>query len=440
MLVLILMTLVSCKKYLDEKPRQDLAIPTTLSDLQAVMNNPQLNSSSPGYLELVADNFYLTTATWNGAEVEERTNYVWDKNAITADAYTWNEAYAVIYNANFVLDYLPNISFDKSEQALYNNVNGTAHFWRAFMFHQLSQLFSKPYSESADTDAGIILRLTSAIGVASKRSTVKEAYDQIIADLKIAASSLPVNSPSTMRPNKAAAYGELARVYLSMRDYTNAGLYADTCLKLYNTLLDYNTISILPGFEKNPEILLFSYEGRLTTVMNSPSNCNIDTTLYKLYGNGDLRKTVFFTTTGNNSRWKGSYANNFNIYSIFDGIATDEIYLIRAECYAKEGKKDEAMADLNTLLRKRWNNTFTDLSATDDADALNKVRIERRKELLFRGLRWSDLRRYNLENANISLVRNVNNTTYTLPPGDLRWVLLIPTIEITRSGIAQNPR
>lgn len=440
LLFFIMMTLFSCKKYLDKKSRQDLAIPSSLSDLQAVLNNSQMNGGSPAYLEFVADNFYLTTSAWNGSPIEDRTNYIWDKNAITPDFATWNDSYSVIYNTNFVLDLLPKIAFDKSEQSLYNDVNGTAHFWRAFMFHQLAQLFCNPFSNSADTDPGIVLRLTSEIETPSKRSTVKETYDQIIADLKVATLNLPIISPTTMRPNKAAAYGELARVYLSIRDYTNAGLYADSCLKLYNTLLDYNTITSLPGFVNNPEILLLSYEGQIPSAMRNSSNCNIDTTLYKLYGTGDLRRSIFFGTNGSSRYWIGSYANNYGSFTVFDGIAVDEVYLIRAECYARDGKKDQAMADLNVLLRKRWNGTFTDLSATDNTDALNKVLVERRKELLFRGLRWSDLRRFNLENANIALTRHVNNTTYTLPPGDFRWVLLIPNVEVSRSGIPQNSR
>jgi hypothetical protein len=60
--------------------------------------------------------------------------------------------------------------------------------------------------------------------------------------------------------------------------------------------------------------------------------------------------------------------------------------------------------------------------------------------LLFRNLRWSDLRRFNLEGANITLKRIINGTSYTLPPNDLRWVLLIPDLETSRSGIPQNPR
>jgi hypothetical protein len=99
------------------------------------------------------------------------------------------------------------------------------------------------------------------------------------------------------------------------------------------------------------------------------------------------------------------------------------------------------MTDLNTLLRKRWKSgTFADRTASSDADALNLILIERRKELVFRGLRWSDLRRLNLDGANITLTRKISGINYTLSPNDSRWVFLIPAQEINQSGIPQNPR
>lgn len=57
----------------------------------------------------------------------------------------------------------------------------------------------------------------------------------------------------------------------------------------------------------------------------------------------------------------------------FTGIATDEVWLIRAEALAKTGQWQAAMADLNTLLQKRWRTgTFVPLTALNATDALEK--------------------------------------------------------------------
>jgi hypothetical protein len=122
------------------------------------------------------------------------------------------------------------------------------------------------------------------------------------------------------------------------------------------------------------------------------------------------------------------------------------MYLTRAECYARTGDKDKAMDDLNKLLENRWyTGTYTYQTAATSDEALTKVLEERRKELLMRGLRWSDLRRLNKDNTRKkdlvrSLTINGVTTTYTLPPNDLRYVLLIPKNVIDNSSITQNPR
>ena len=436
---------LSCQKYLDKKLNETMAVPSSLNDLQLLQNSGVANDHVTAYGELVADNFYLTTSAWNSLEQDQRQNYIWapDARIRAAIPTPWYNPYKAVYEANLVLELLPGIAFDESERPLYNSIKGVALFTRAYMFHHLAQLFCQPYSSSAATDPGIVLRMTSEVEVRSVRATVQQTYDQIISDANAAVALLPEASLYNSRPDKAAAYGLLARVYLSMRDYARAAVNAEAALHLQSTLIDYNTLApannpVLPSrFIDNPEILFMSSNGLEAL---SGSGSFVDPVLYQSYADNDLRKAVFFGQQSGGAYWKGSY-NASTPRSIFNGIATDEVLLIRAECRARAGNTNEAMNDLNYLLRRRWKTgTFTDLTAPDAAAALQIILVERRKELVYRCLRWSDLRRFNLEGANITLSRTVNNTTYTLPPGDLRWVLPIPDVEVIRSGIPQNPR
>ena len=81
------------------------------------------------------------------------------------------------------------------------------------------------------------------------------------------------------------------------------------------------------------------------------------------------------------------------------------------------------------------------MTASGTDDALKKILTERRKELLLRGIRWTDLRRLNYDSQfATTLTRVVNTQIITLMPNDNRYVYPIPNDEILYSGVTQNPR
>jgi tetratricopeptide (TPR) repeat protein len=289
-----------------------------------------------------------------------------------------------------------------------------------------------------------VLRLGSDFNVKSKRSTVQETYDRVLTDAKESIEYLPDLPEHPYRPSKAASYGLLARTYLSMRLYDSALKYSSLCLKLDNTLLDYNDASVkrsanVPFQPFNPEIIFYSSMSTFNLTI-APVISRVDTTLYESYSFGDLRKSVFFRLSSGYQRFKGSYSASGS--ELFSGIAIDEMYLIRAECYARLNNTDNALADLNTLIRKRWDNTspYNDFIASSPSEALEKILIERRKELLYRGLRWMDIKRLNKDGANIILVRNIKDKMISLLPNDNRYALPLPADIIKEAGIQQNPQ
>ena len=122
-------------------------------------------------------------------------------------------------------------------------------------------------------------------------------------------------------------------------------------------------------------------------------------------------------------------------------MAVDELFLIAAECYARMNQVSTAINKLNELLITRWKTgTFVNFTASTKEEALAVILAERRKELLIRGLRWSDLKRYNRDGANITLTRTVNGKNFQLPPNDLRYAIAIPEEIIELTQIPQNPR
>lgn len=433
----------SCKKdALDIKPNKSLVIPTTMQDFQGILDYVyKINYNTAAFNEMSSDDYYLPYTTWQSlSNPVERNVYVWEKDTWAGQPVglgDWNTAYYKVFSANVVLEGLNKIPVNNTNQAEWNNVRGQALFLRAFVFYQMAQEFAKPYvAATANTDLGIPLRLKSDPTIKSVRSTVAQTYNQIINDLKTAEQLLPVTPLYKTRASIPAADALLARVYLVMGNYDQVYKYANSTLTNYSTLIDYNTLSPTASYPfklLNDEVIYHGNMGFFSSLFVAVP----DTNVYRSYDPNDLRKTLFYRAGG--TGFKGNYTGNI---SFFGGIATDEVYLMRAEASARLGNTNAAMNDLNTLLRTRWlSGSFVPYTAVDPVDALDQILAERRKELMYRGTRWTDLRRLNQDSRfAITLTRSLNGKTYTLPPNDLRYTLLIPPDAISLSGMQQNLR
>lgn len=446
-IVLASILLSSCTKFLNKKPSDNLVIPSMVDDLQALLDdNTSINHRNPIADERSADDYYLLYEDYNALTPESmKRMYTWQKDNLFErnDPTTeWAYLYHAVYRSNIVLEQIDEVDIDQYIEAK-RNLEGHARFIRAKNFLHGALIWSLAYDEStADTDLGIPLKLSSDYNKTSVRSTLQETYQQIISDLKLSIQLLPTHAAHKLRPGKVAAYGLLARVYLAMRDYKNCLSYTDSALSITDTLIDFNSLNVnatwpfSPRFS-NPEDLLNMYSTSPVTLNNSIAR--IDRALYQSYEKDDLRKKVYFKKNSDNTySFKGSIIGSGAIYT---GIATDELYLMKAECLARENNVNEAMHTLNTLLSSRWlEESFVPYTANGKQQALTQILTERRKELLMRGLRWMDIKRLNKEGANISLTRNLNETIYTLPANDLRFALPIPEDIVEATGMQQNPR
>ncbi|WP_165806493.1 RagB/SusD family nutrient uptake outer membrane protein [Chitinophaga parva] len=441
----LMIGVTGCNKYLDAKPSNFFEVPVTLDDCQSLMDDEQtMNTGFSADGEASADNFYLDEteiSIFSGYPF--LSLYLWqpDVYASKPTQNVWGNLYKAVLQSNVVLETLNNVRRDNANSVTFDNVKGSALFFRGYVFLKLLSMYSKGYNEATkEQDLGIPLRLSSDFNSVSVRSSVSESYKQVVSDLTVAASLLSEGKPSVFeRPSRRAAFGALAEVYLVMHQYEKAELYADSCLKIGSKLIDYNqfdTTSDVPFPSYNDEViinLLSDVQGFYTGYYD------VDTSLLKSYDVTDLRKQLFFQRTSDSTfSFKGSYyASGY----FFSGIAVDEIYLIRAECRIRLGKVQDGIDDLNTLLVKRYiEGTFTPYKATDASTSLSLVLQERRKELVFRDLRWSDIKRLNLDGENIGISRMVNNQPLVLKPNENRFAIAIPAREITISGMQQNPR
>lgn len=447
MLGLVTLLMVRCDNYLDLKSDASLVIPKTLQDVQALLDDADRTMNlhtTPSFGDDVTDDYFVSKARFDAFSDFGRSLYVWKLDEYRGGDSDWARVYPAIYTSNLALELLSKTEKTTSNSLEWDNVKGSALFYRAFYFLGLTVQHGHAFDEtSSDIDLGIVLRLSSDFNQRSVRSTVRECYEQVIADLEGAIKHLPNYPVHVMRPSKGAAYGLLARAYLYMRKYDQALEYTHKALSLNSQLMDFNGDSDIIGLtvaapfkQFNKETIFYAQAGggwNYTT-----SRGMIDTVLYASYVDGDLRKVAFFRQSGDEKYFKGNYTASASVR--FGGITTNELYLMLAECSAFLEDVPGAMDALNVLLKKRWDikQEFKPLTARDKREALSIVRQERRKELLIRNMRWIDIKRYNKEGEHIVLRRKMDGVEYILQPNAPYYALPLPADIVEMTGIPQN--
>lgn len=473
-LTIFLSSLFGCKKdFLDITPKGQL-IPSSTTDYRLILdfigNKNSVGQKKTvlityGVVNLLADDYQVSDSTQYKAMIttDRKLWFQWGKNGgynPELDDPDWFACYGQIYIMNTALEGLPVATGPQSDK---DEMIAEAKFHRAFCFLGLVNIYSKHYnSASAASDLGVPLRLTTSLTESLKRATVKETYDQIIKDLEEAVPNLPPNQGIyNFRPTTAAAYALLARAYLYMGNYQKALENATASLGVTNFLYDYNvalnriypvgTSTTNNAFDAafrswdDKEILVQKETAYHTTLYYYNYPTIWGPTVRALYDTAtDLRFRNYFRTTttgpgftfaGHIRRWQDA------VYYLQVGLTTPEMYLTRAEASARLADKVNAIADLNALRIKRYvTGTYIPYNAANytDAQVLQLVKDERRRELWCRGLRWFDLKRYNaLDNANYTIERFF--TTDKLLPADKEWVMPIGQLYIDQNPeIIQN--
>lgn len=380
--------------------------------------------------------------TWQAAYPVTSTNY---------NDYEWNAMYNTIVYCNTITTEVPTskggTDADKAE------LIAEALVHRSDAYLMLINSYAKPYNAAtAATDLGVPLLLKETTTQSLVRTPVQTVYNQIIADLKKAIPSLPATQSYNTIPSKASAYGELARTYLYMNDYTNAALYADSALSIRSVLNDLGTLTVAnsttyPLRKSDPEILLskLPYGG---STNYAPNVYRLSDDILNLLGTKDQRYNLFtcpastisssYTADGGRFYYKELAINEArNI-----GPSVPEMMLIKAENYARKGDATNAMIWVNNLRKKRFKAAdYADLTASSANDALLKVIDERHREFFCRMLRWWDMRRLKSEaQFQKTYTRTYGGITYTLDPNSNKYTFQIAGYVIgINPEIVQNP-
>lgn len=444
-----LASLLSCRKYVENVPIQGQRVLVYTQDFRLLMDNREQLEKSIGIPPVLSsDDVDLTAQTLQDNIMSNnirRAVYTWGKPFYVDrnNDYDWDMLYAANYVCNVVINGVMESKNGLPE--VKNAILGEALVHRAYNFFILVNLYAKQYdAASAGKDPGIPLLLKPELLGNLTRRTVKDTYEQIIADIRQAIPFLPGKPASNTRPSKAAAYALLSKVYLNMRDFASAAAFADSSLAISGQLYDYNeaiagTSPVFPAQYNDVQILLRKVPRQTYSAIQ------LSQPLLDLLGTKDIRYELFvksgtrfypsFTGLGYWSRQ--NYGDGPAV-----GLSVNETWLIKAECLARAGKKDEAVTMLNTLRKLRFRPAdYADLAAATADAALQLVVDERRREFFGTGLRWFDQRRLNKDALFAKPVTRVfNNVTYTLEPDGNGYVFPLASILITQNPeITQNP-
>lgn len=438
-------SLAACDKYLGVTPK-GYTLLETVNNYNEWLNNGTLYDLFVADL-LIAPTDLRDFATISlPASYDAPMAYTWYDQLPLGHWSLWKEHYENISLYNSVILGVEKATNGTEQQK--KTLKAEALLGRAFEYFYLVNEYGKQYdSASAATDLAVPLVISDDVAVPiPHRSTVKEVYDFIIADINAALPDLPLdNSANRFRGSKAAGYSVLSRIYFYARNYNKAAEYASLALNEapVKDIVDYTTMTAVTAIRQlaTRQDALFA---RALSEVIEPALDHL-----KTFNTNDKRLRFFYSPLGNLSftqrgriqyvfGGQGSVKNYENM-----GTSIPEMVLILAEVAARNNNLTEALNRLDEIRKKRIPAAnYTRFTSSNQEDVLKEVLLERKLELGYSTLRWFDMRRLNFEGrmTSINRLNGVGSIFATLEPNSPRYTFQVPLNVIQfNPGMEQNP-
>lgn len=464
----LLLVFTACEDLLDVEPEQSLSITSsftnekaTLASLVGVYSASQDLDVLGGLTATISD-YQSDNARFVGSfpTLQEINNYVTlsDNGSVRT---IWQDHYRAILGANAVIANVPKVDDAGFTDAERKQFIAEAKFMRGLLYFNLVSMFAQPINVSNGNTPGVPLVLTPDIfdgkQILPARNTVAEVYAQIEKDFTEALPDVPEKyataDQTRGRATKGAINGLLSRLYLYKGDWAKVLQTADVVLAnkaLYTLAADYSF------YDGNTNEDVFSIQ--MTTTDNSRTGAGgwggyhlpaarggrgdqtFSADLLAAFDQVNDKRFTSLTFKANDAA--GNAATFINKYK--DGITNadnspimrvTEVTLNKAEALVKSTNSvnAEAILLLNQLLGRAGLPAVTAADFADATALLNRILLERRKELAFEGHRRMDLLRNGLP------LRTTGAGAGASSPGSPRIVLPIPQRDIDLgSSLPQN--
>ena len=365
---------------------------------------------------------------YNNIGGSNRASFYYDMNYQTASEFTsnvaWKSPYIVIGRANRIIAAAEGgaLSDAAEAKATIDQYAAEAKVLRALAHFDLVRIYGKPYTEDQGASLGVPL-VTGVLESNAKpaRSTVAEVYTQVVKDLTEAISSNALATET--EPGYVSVWGAkaiLSRVYLNMGDYANALSVAEDIIKNSGAALwtrdqyfkawdastpneseflfrlnvagstDNNDLNGIGNLQQRDGYKEMVATKKFVDMLSADPN-DVRNKLF-LPAKAEKEVAVYGTNKVFLNKLRGQGGNLRNV-TIVPIIRLSEVYLTAAECAFRNNDKTKAVEYLNDLVKYR---TTTEASlATVDNITLERILIERRKELIGEGQRYFDALRNN---------------------------------------------
>lgn len=371
---------------------------------------------------------------YNNLGGSNRASFYYDMNYQTASEFTsstsssnvaWKSPYIVIGRANRIIAAAEGgaLSDAAEAKATIDQYAAEAKVLRALAHFDLVRIYGKPYTEDQGASLGVPL-VTEVLESNAKpaRSTVAEVYTQVVKDLTEAISSNALATET--EPGYVSVWGAkaiLSRVYLNMGDYANAlSVAEDIIIKNSGAALwtrdqyfkawdastpneseflfrlnvagstDNNDLNGIGNLQQRDGYKEMVATKKFVDMLTSdPKDVRND---MFLPAKAEKEVAVYGTNKVFLNKLRGQGGNLRNV-TIVPIIRLSEVYLTAAECAFRNNDKTKAVEYLNDLVKNRT--TTVASLATVDNITLDRILIERRKELIGEGQRYFDALRNN---------------------------------------------
>lgn len=461
----------SCNDYLEVTPdnRQELR---TLNDLKEMLVFAY-SEGSYTFIEWRTDNALAIADNQQQDWLHENFRFqpVVSYEGQDTPSYLWDKNYYAIAHANQVLLSLDEV--ENTDQALFNAIKGEALVCRAYNHFILATIFCQHYdAATASSEMGVpyVDKAETELIVQYERGTLEETFRAIEKDLL---EGIPLLNDSYLKGsgkyhfNTKAAHAFASRFYLYKKEW-------DKCIEYSNKVLGAqgvdaglcrNAEGVFKGNSSKEIAAQFADVRDRANLLAVRKETLVVTRAYKGYrarsehirsifnksvtGSSDYRAMVysyssqaaFIPKFGEYFRY--TTATSGYPYYIHIELRAEESLLNRMEAYLAKGDTDKFLEDYNYFASTRYRNvgqlSLEDVKAyykKDTEEALFQLLIdERRKEFFEEGLRWWDVKRFNIPIEHIDVEGNV----FVLESVDLKKVLQIPQSAISK-GLSPNPR